>query len=506
MKKIIIFCRCSTSKQDITAQQNETIAFAKGLKYTEDQFIFLGGVGLSAYKVDTMYQKSIEQLKQYIISGTIEAIVVYHLNRLARNEVIAMEIKQLCVEHKVNILVKEPQLRLLNDDKTLNEGFELAYSLFCTLNMQSARELRVKTLRGKIYKKSLSKYSCANGGSIPLGYRKENGVVVIDDENASTIRYIYELCLNGYSVRQIINELIESRKVVKISPYGIKNILHNNKYYDDTMYPPIINKDTFDKVQQTLTSNYVGASKSFRKYHFGNRIIKCSCGYNYCVNNDLYDCHNKRENKDVLHTKSISVHIIDGILFSVVNDKIVEKAKADIQKNKINVVKKIDVLNQKTIKLSTQIGNYKSKFERLFEGYVDGEINKETYNLKKQELSIKENELKNKLVAMESELQHLTNLLTDNEILSLYDTNNALSVQKAIRQYVDKVTFVDGEITIYFKDKSIFQCYYFNKIKKDNKIFADRERTKPLYIPTIIHKGETFEIKQIQTIQQTKKG
>ena len=491
MKKVIIFCRCSTLAQDITSQKNETILYAKSLGFCEEQFIHLGGVGLSAYKVDSLYIESINQLKKYIISDTIDSIVVYHLNRLARNEVIALEIKQLCVEHKVNIIVKEPQIKLLNDDKTLNEGFELAYSLFCTLNTQAVRELKVKTKRGKEYKKSLGKYVYVGGG-IPLGYVVENDVITIDEDKASVVRYIFDLCIQGYSFSQIITELVESRKVDKISRFGVYSILHKSAYFDDT-YPPIIDKDTYMKAQEILSSNILGNSKSSKIHHFCNRLIRCSCGYGYSVYKNLYVCCRKYEKK-YQHNKGILIEVIDGIVFKLVNEKIIEQTKKDNEQTKKQLVKKIDSLNQKTIKISTQIGNFKSKYDRLFDGYVDGIIDKNTYNIKKQELGIKENELKDKLTHLQNELEHITNVFCNQKYFSLYDTTNAIEVQKYIRQYVSSIVLDNTTLlTITFKDNTIFQCYYNGKLRK-NKISKDIEHTQGIDYPIIKHKGETFEI------------
>ena len=55
MKKCIIWVRCSAEKQELESQKKETIEYARELKF--DEFIVIGEVGASAYKVNKLYQE-----------------------------------------------------------------------------------------------------------------------------------------------------------------------------------------------------------------------------------------------------------------------------------------------------------------------------------------------------------------------------------------------------------------------------------------------------------------
>ena len=114
--------------------------------YNENDFIYISSVGASAVKLNELYMQTIQQLKNYILSGEINAVVVYHLNRLCRNDVIAMELKELFIDNKVQLHIKEPSINLLNIDGSVNSGAELCFALFATMNKQNAIELKAKTL------------------------------------------------------------------------------------------------------------------------------------------------------------------------------------------------------------------------------------------------------------------------------------------------------------------------------------------------------------------------
>ena len=108
-----------------------------------------------------------------------------------------------------------------------------------------------------------------NGGilgfNIPYGYNYENSKLIINDNEASQVKKIFKLYLDGYSMKKISGMLNEKEIPTKQNKnWGsqtISTILKNPLYcgylhWEDYLNPgdhiPIINKNTFNKVQKTI--------------------------------------------------------------------------------------------------------------------------------------------------------------------------------------------------------------------------------------------------------------
>ena len=89
---------------------------------------------------------------------------------------------------------------------------------------------------------------------IPYGYKMENGVLLVNDEETVQIRRIFEMRISGMGVYAIGKMLYEEQipffsdtrdKAVKKA----SAILYKPIYTGAKGYPAIVDKDTFDKVQ-----------------------------------------------------------------------------------------------------------------------------------------------------------------------------------------------------------------------------------------------------------------
>ena len=89
---------------------------------------------------------------------------------------------------------------------------------------------------------------------IPYGYKMENGVLLVNDEEAEQVRRIFEMRISGTGVYAIGKMLYEEQipfftdtrdKAIKKA----SAILYKPIYTGAKGYPAIVDKDTFDKVQ-----------------------------------------------------------------------------------------------------------------------------------------------------------------------------------------------------------------------------------------------------------------
>lgn len=78
-------------------------------------------------------------------------------------------------------------------------------------------------------------------GHTPYGYKIENGVAVIIDEQAEKIRKLYRNYLSGMSLDQAAVEA-----GIDVFHASAKRLMQNRHYLGDDFYPAIIDQVTFD--------------------------------------------------------------------------------------------------------------------------------------------------------------------------------------------------------------------------------------------------------------------
>lgn len=84
---------------------------------------------------------------------------------------------------------------------------------------------------------------------IPYGYKIENGMAVIDEEEAAMVRKFFDYYISGLA-------LMSAAKKVGLNLYhgSAGRILRNEKYLGDDYYPAIIDREIFDKAEEVRMS------------------------------------------------------------------------------------------------------------------------------------------------------------------------------------------------------------------------------------------------------------
>ena len=121
MSKVLIMVRTSTESQSIEDQHREMVEFCRYRGYKDEDMIFIEEQGASAAKVDDRYKAQIQAIKNAIEKDKeINCFACWHLNRAFRDESAYIDIKNFLVPRKIQMLVKNPSLELLNPDGTIN--------------------------------------------------------------------------------------------------------------------------------------------------------------------------------------------------------------------------------------------------------------------------------------------------------------------------------------------------------------------------------------------------
>jgi DNA invertase Pin-like site-specific DNA recombinase len=200
------------------------------------------------YEDQARYHPNWTVLKQYIdrgITGTqakkrpafiemleddkhhkFDLIVTREVCRFARNTVDTLVITRQLKEMGIEVYFVEDNIWTMDNDG------ELRLTIMATLAQEESRKTSERVRAGQ-------KISRDNGvlygnGNI-LGYDRVGGTYVINEEQAETVRIIYDLYLKGLGFNRIVNELIrlkrkDSSGQVRWEATKVCRILHNATY------------------------------------------------------------------------------------------------------------------------------------------------------------------------------------------------------------------------------------------------------------------------------------
>lgn len=459
--KAIVFVRCSTEKQELASQIQETTAYAKQLGY--DELTVIGAKGASAVKLNDIYNEKINELFSTIEQDKPAAVVVWHLNRIARNEEMAMKVKNYLIKHQIQLHVKEPTITLLNEDKTVNTGAELAFSLFATMAKQQAEELRKKSSRGLQRNIELKKYT---GGKILYGYcYDEQGFTHIDQETGKIVKEIFEEYATDRYSYQTLQKEMNSRYALEFTTQWYRQKIGNETYYNGHGYDPIITEELFNKCLEIRSKR---EKPMIQKYNtFANRILKCSkCGRGYTLSrsrkNLIYRCSSCGQGD------RISTANLDGLLWMIASD---------LEANYLQTTDTNKELRQKQAVLGAKIkalDKYTSKAEkarqRAKEAYLNGVIELDEYQERIKKTEIDAEQARKDKERMENEVRQLQDIIEakGGKVQKMMDIAGKLQestleeMNSIVRKWVKRIAYNEGVVTIETLSKTYKALYKAN--------------------------------------------
>lgn len=393
MSKILVFLRVSTEVQELDNQRKEMIDFCKGYGYKD--IIFVEGKGASAIKINDEYIEMYEEVKKHIESGEISAVAVWAVNRLARDEEWFVKFKNMFINNKVQFLVKNPTLALLNPDGSVNAGSELALSLFSTMAKQEMAERKEKFRRTK---KAYAKQGKFVGGhSRKYGYKvDDNNFLVEDEEEGSVVKLIYQLYSTGqYSAYSLAKEM-NSRGYTRFGkPFDrrfVSNIIQSRQYtglpdekWNDRVYPPIISIEMFEKCRSIAEGNKI-VLRQGKKMVLCSKLVKCpECGYSFTSKGKYFRCNSVAENRcgnNITLRESVVNEIAWRIAFQEHMDYLIEVTENNAQ----SYNERLEVIEQKIKTINNIISESDTKKKRIVDTYLEGYIDKKERDLRLSKL------------------------------------------------------------------------------------------------------------------------
>lgn len=455
-----------------------------------------------------------------------DEIWIKNTSRFARNT-LSFEIIQILREKNVYINFIEQNLN------TREMGSDFLLKIFQLFDEQDSRDKSSKVKFGMKEGAKTRGTILSNGMIYGLRYDKQLNSLNIIENEASVVREIFQLYLEGLGIRRIINNLnsqgIVTRQGKSFCHSSVRRILSNekycgtnvrNKYTSGNIFTknaklilnnesdwiikknhdriePIIDQTTFDQAQKLLHSkasaiDQKGIYKGTSEY---SGLIYCGkCGSVYHSNNDegrkFYVCKNKKQNgTEFCHNPNITLkkliaelnkEEISGMLLAYIGqykrmmDELIEILKA-----------KTSQINNKEInRLNEQLNRVIYKRERYIELYADETITKRdmTNRVEILNLDIKELDEKIKIEGMGEEdiridiegiyrAKEMLNL----EVKRLSEEKSGIFDSNGIIRDVVKITVMpSGDIEVQNK----FMNHIADSIEKYRQMYKDLKEHK----------------------------
>ena len=339
------------------------------------------------------------------------------------------------------------------------------------------------------------------GGTLPYAYKNVNKKAVIVEEKAEVVRFIFAQYAKGVYVKDIIAALTEKgityhgQKFAKNTIYGI---LKNERYAGlytiggktfTNIYPPIIDKDTFEVVRAIVEKNKYG-KRSFKMNYLLKDKIKCGyCGQSVIGENGTakngerkyyYKCRGRKShvtdcNNPAIRKEVLEKLVIDNTILELSKPEIVDMIVQEVLKIQEKRIKNNTVLNllkkeSKTIEAS--INNIMAAIEQ---GVV---TNTTTSRLK--ELEEKKTEIKKQISIEKCRTKEV---IPESVIRKFYQDALRMEPQLMINYLIKQITLYKDKVEIHFntplKEESpdldrgfsfgrkTFRCSYENTFKRE---------------------------------------
>lgn len=426
MDNCVIYARFSShgqNEQSIEAQVRICKEFAesKGLKNIN---IYSDKARTGTNDSRPAFQKMISDAQ----SGAFKYIIVYMFDRFARNRRDSIMYKEMLKE-KYGIKVLSALEPIAED-----EGGEF-YEMFLEWNAEKYSKRLSKRVKDGLDTSVANGTFC--GGTLIYGYKidlepisgkhgKYIKRVAINEEEAEVIKYVFEQYDAGLTKAEIAENLNNKGVRMKgklITGKTFDKYIVNPKYTGEfifggreckNMYPQIISKDLFDRVQTRLNKNryfaggvatakevYLLTGKAFCG-HYGNAMFSDASTGKMGTRYHYYTCKDRRKTKTCTkkkeHKDQLELYVVECVV-----DFLSDNANVDVViKDVLNYYeKRTDEVNLKSIQ--TKIANAKKEVEKLTDSFVNAKskLLQETIEKKMCDYEI----LLNDLMYQESQLE-----------------------------------------------------------------------------------------------------
>ena len=247
--RVTYYARVSSESDEQLNSLGNQITYYEDLIKRNQNWTFVPGYideGISG--ISTKKRENFNRMIDDAAEDLFDLVITKEISRFARNTLDSIQFTRQLLSHGVGVFFQNDNIN------TFDEDSELRLSIMSSIAQD---ELRKLSSRVKFGHQQAIKDGVVLGNSRIFGYVKDNGRLVIDEEQAVMVRELFELyASNQYSMKQI--ELIFWEKGYrnyngkKISHTTMSSMISNPKYKGYYVGNKVKVVDMFTKKQKTL--------------------------------------------------------------------------------------------------------------------------------------------------------------------------------------------------------------------------------------------------------------
>lgn len=376
-KKCIIFSRVSTLGQDCSEQTHSLRLLAESYGYLPENHYIIEQKE-SGYQTEKE-RLGLNKLKDIILNHQVDCVFCREVSRLARSTKVLFGILNFLLHNKIQLIILEPRIELLNEDGTVNNSGVTDFCWHAQLIESSWHIIKNRLKEGKNRCRREGRW---DGTPLPVGYSADASGFVIVDETADIVRTIFDMYATAeWSETTLAKELNKRDITINRSPITqtmVSRILMCERYCGEDIYPKIISRELFEAVKKLRVNGRVLRKNNYASKYLCNRLIVCpECGRHYTASNTTYRCCLHHENGSLCHNNiEISISLIDDIVWLCASD--IEQKIARVQDMKtLSIKKKRDIV--RTHIKEVQISEWKYKIVDFPKSNLTVEIKRKKY-------------------------------------------------------------------------------------------------------------------------------
>ena len=308
LERVAAYCRVSSGKDAMLHSLSAQVSHYSELIQRRPGWVYAGVYADEALTGTKDDRPEFQRLLADCRAGKIDRVLTKSVSRFARNTVTLLETVRELKELGVAVYFEEQNIDSLSGDG------ELMLTILASFAQEESKSVS-DNCKWRIRKD----FSEGKPMNLPLlyGYRREKGHIVIDEQEAEIVRFIFRSCLNGMGKGRITEALREQGVPCRLGgewqTETVGGILKNEKYtgdallqktyienhltkrkcfnrgelpqyYAENTHPAIIDHETYEKAQTLIAERRekTNVQKDVAaRYPFSGRIVCGCCGAHY---------------------------------------------------------------------------------------------------------------------------------------------------------------------------------------------------------------------------------
>ena len=450
MTKAVIYARYSSDKQNEVSIEGQ---IAECRKYAKENDIAIVQEYVDrAQSATTDKRPSFLRMIDDSRQRNFEIILVYQLDRFARNRNDSGYYKKILADNGVKVVSAKEQIAS-DSSGVITEGMLEVFADYFS------KQLSEKVQRGMYQNAEKCKH---NGSTVPFGYIVDSeGHYQLDELAAPIVKEIFERLAAGESASSITRDLCDRKVKNSLGrPFGrttIYNMMRNEKYKGIYIYdnyrveggmPRIVSDELFDAVQDRFKSKKHKPRPSSEDYLLTGKLY---CGH--CGAPMTGTCGTSSSGK--VYRYYFCVDMIESLVLMICRESLTDEF-IDSAINAITLQNEEDQRLPTIMRLNDSIKDVESKIEKLLD-QVESGISTERIASRIKQREDELADLKWQLRKEKLKLKKIDPVLARRFLISLREDAYNGNIDRRpllINLFIDKIVLYDDHFRILMKNST----------------------------------------------------